>query len=188
MKMKASFILPLLFLSVVHLIQGQDINLNRKNIDDLFRLAQEYKPQDVGIEVSGQQKGFIPWIQNEMMTRNTYFTLASEGNSSKPGIRPTTNKMERFNIVVPWFKLNRIYFPEERKTSPEIAEAVNELHLASANGFRSKHDDFIDTISQLASLTAWKPSQEAPMVQKGDTDIWDLDVDEPTDSLASYIV
>jgi len=30
-----------------------------KNIDDLFRLAQMYKPQSVGIEVSGQQGGFI---------------------------------------------------------------------------------------------------------------------------------
>lgn len=162
--------------------------LMNQNIDDLFRLAQKYKPQQVGIEVSGQQTGFISWIQEEMMTRNVYFTLASEGNSNKPGIRPNTNKMQRFNIVVPWFKLNRIYFPEERKTSPEISEAINELHLASANGFRSKHDDFIDTISMLASLTAWKPSQEAPMIQTGETDIWDLDIEERPNNLASYIV
>jgi hypothetical protein len=33
-----------------------------KNVDDLFRLSQEYKPQQVGIEVSGQQGGFIQWI------------------------------------------------------------------------------------------------------------------------------
>ena len=40
-----------------------------KNIDDLFRLSQKWKPQEVGIEVSGQQGGFIPWIQDQMMTR-----------------------------------------------------------------------------------------------------------------------
>jgi hypothetical protein len=34
-----------------------------KNIDDLFELAQKYQPQQVGVEVSGQQGGFIQWIQ-----------------------------------------------------------------------------------------------------------------------------
>ncbi|MCK4819415.1 hypothetical protein KA005_26820, partial [bacterium] len=71
-----------------------------KNINDLFRLVQEYKPEQVGVEVSGQQGGFIQWIINEQVSRNQYFTLASDSNSNKPGIRPNTNKMVRFNIVV----------------------------------------------------------------------------------------
>ena len=37
-----------------------------KNVEDLFRLAQMYKPQQVGVEVSGQQGGFIQWLKNEM--------------------------------------------------------------------------------------------------------------------------
>jgi len=114
--------------------------------------------------------------------------LASEGNSANAGIRPNTNKMQRFNVVVPWFKLNRIYFPEERKTSPEIIEAMEELKLASAAGFKSKHDDFIDTISMLSSLTPWKPSENVPLMQPEGTDIWDLDIGEEVNSLESYIV
>src|SRR5690606_20903521 len=47
------------------------------NVDDLFRFVQQYRPVSVGIEVNGQQGGFIPWIQNEMMRRNVYFTFAS---------------------------------------------------------------------------------------------------------------
>lgn len=161
-----------------------------KNVDDLFRLAQKYKPQLVGIEVTGQQAGFVSWIQNEMLRRNVYFTLASEGNNSKPGIRPNTNKMQRFNVVVPWFKLGKIWFPEEMKTNEAVAEAMEELRLASPTAFKAKHDDFIDTISMLASLKAWKPSEEAVFKQEdGKNDIWELDVDEPTSSnLSSYIV
>ena len=159
-----------------------------KNVDDLFRLAQIYKPQQTGIEVSGQQTGFVSWIQNEMMVRNNYFTLASEGNNQKPGIRPNSNKMVRFNIMVPLFKQNKIMFPEERKTSVEIAEALSELSLASASGFKSKHDDFIDTISMLGSLTPWRPSQEATMKYSNEADIWELDSDEELDHLSSYIV
>ena len=161
-----------------------------KNIDDLFRLAQVYKPQSVGIEVSGQQSGFIQWIMNEMMNRNIYFPLASEGNESKPGIRPNTNKLVRFNLVVPWFKARKIFFPIEKKNSPEVVEITTELSLVTPGGFKSKHDDGLDTISMLASLTPWKPSEEAPMHESGNGDgMWDIDVGSgPVDRMSSYIV
>ena len=42
-------------------------------IDDLFRLVQEYSPQGVGVEVTGQRGGFIQWIQREMGYRGDSF-------------------------------------------------------------------------------------------------------------------
>lgn len=160
-----------------------------KNVDDLFRLAQMYRPQQVGVEISGQQKGFIPWIQQQMLERNIYFPLASDHNSNEPGIRPTTNKMERFNTVVPLFKARKILFPLEKKSEPPLQEAVNELSLISVSGFKSKKDDFIDTISMLSSLKPWKPSEEAPLVQHSGSDMWELDVEEQyIDRINSYIV
>ena len=161
-----------------------------KNVDDLFRLAQMYKPQAVGIEVTGQQAGFISWIQEQMLERNQYFNLASEGNSNEPGIRPNTNKLVRFNVVVPWFKQRKMFFPIEKKLEPPMMECMNELGLVSVSGFRSKHDDFIDTISMLASLNPWKPSVEAPMVEsESGGGMWDIDVhDTSADRRSSYIV
>ena len=161
-----------------------------KNIDDLFRFAQMYRPQSVGVEVTGQQAGFIRWIQEQMLERNIYFPLASDGNSTEPGIRPNTNKLVRFNTVVPLFKARKIFFPVERKNEPTMQEAMNELSLVSVSGFRSKHDDFCDTISMLSALTPWKPSEEAPLLESGKHDgMWELDVDpEPVDRMASYIV
>lgn len=161
-----------------------------KNIDELFRLAQVYRPQGVGIEVTGQQGGFIQWIQGQMLDRNIYFPLASEGNDTKPGIRPNTNKLVRFNTVVPLFKARKIFFPIERKTEDTMVEAINELSLVSVGGFKSKHDDFIDTISMLPSMNAWKPSEEAPLVDKGSSDgMWELDVEEHFNTrMSSYIV
>lgn len=159
-----------------------------KNIDDLFRLAQVYRPQQVGIEVTGQQQGFVNWIQGEMLNRNIYFPLASDSNSGAPGIRPNTNKLVRFNTMVPFFKARKVFFPIEKKNSEPVAEAMNELELATPGGFKSKHDDFIDTISMLASLTPWKPSEEAPLrsVEGG---MWEADIeDDDNDRLASYIV
>lgn len=159
-----------------------------KNMDDLFRLAQMYRPQSVGVEVSGQQEGFIPWIQNEMMNRNIFFSLATDGNGNRPGIRPNTNKLERFNVVVPLFQSRKIFFPVEKKGSPELTEAYNELSLASPGGFRSKHDDFIDTISMLGSMKPWKPSEEATLNKDSDG-MWDMDDDDhEIDRMTSYIV
>jgi predicted phage terminase large subunit-like protein len=159
-----------------------------KNIDDLFRLCQIYKPMSVGIEVSGQQGGFIPWIQEQMMNRNIYFTLASKGNSNSPGIRPSTNKMQRFNLVVPWFKAGKMYFPTEKKADPVLATGISQLSLAAVSGFKSKHDDFIDTVSMLASLKVWKPSEEAVPVQTS-AGLWESeDLDNNDNVPNSYIV
>lgn len=134
-----------------------------KNVDDLFRFAQKYKPMSVGIEVTGQQEGFISWIRAEMGRRKVYFNLASSGNSSRAGIRPNTNKLQRFMTVVPWFKMGEMFFPEECKNDPTMIEMMEELKLASANGLKSKHDDAIDTISMLGLMNILLPGEEAPM-------------------------
>lgn len=159
-----------------------------KNIDDLFRLVSQYKPQSVGIEVSGQQGGFIPWIQREMFAKNIFFTLASNENSTNPGIRPTGTKLERFNIVVPDFKLKRMYFPIEKKTSKALKEMLLELSQASVGGFRSKHDDALDTISMLPAMQIWRPSEEQHW-KINENNIWEQESDDDSSSsLNNYIV
>lgn len=161
-----------------------------KSINDLFRLVQIYRPQNVGIEVSGQQKAFISWLQQEMMTRNIWFNFASSEKSGDPGIRPVLNKLTRFNLVVPLFKAGKMYFPLELKTSKIMAHFYGQIRLATHNGLKGK-DDCLDTISMLMYLNAWKPSEETsvPTNHNGGPD-WDEDerVDNITSALASYIV
>lgn len=158
-------------------------------IDDLFRLAQMYQPQSVGIEISGQQGAFIQWIQNEMMSRNIWFNLAN-GKNNQPGIQPDMDKMSRFNLVVPWFKAGKMYFPQEMKSGVVMGEFISELTLATINGFKTKHDDCIDTISQLAYLKVWKPSEASPMKPTADSRwVMDDEFDGHSGSpLSSYIV
>ena len=92
--------------------------------------------------------------------------------------------------MVPLFKARKIFFPIEKKSTPELAEAVTELSLVTPAGFKSKHDDFADTISMLSSLTPWKPSEEAPMTESHTQGgMWDIDVpNDSVDRMASYIV
>ncbi len=158
-----------------------------KSINDLFRLVQEYKPQQVGIEVTGQQGAFINWLQAEMMNRNIWFNFASSEKSGAPGIRPLTDKLSRFNIVVPWFKAGKFYFPEELKTSRIIGIFMEQIRLVTSEGIKGK-DDAIDTISMLGFFKPWKPSEAVPeMNQGGGLYGGDLGVEEVT-ALSSYIV
>jgi len=157
-------------------------------IDDTFRLAQKWKPQSVGIEISGQQKGFIKWILAEMEYRNQWFTLASDKSSNELGIRPVTNKIERFMIVQPLFAQHKFWFPEELRHSPPLVEMNDELTLVSRSGFKSKKDDFSDTISMLGAISSYRPSEEIPAPGAGN-DIWgDWEQPDQTSNMDSYIV
>lgn len=159
--------------------------LMNKNIDDLFRLVTMYKPQQVGIEVTGQQGGFISWIYDQMMSRNVYFTLASENNNGKAGLRPNTNKMVRFNTVLPLFKTKKIWLPRDKKQVKFVIELLEELRYASPKGFKSKHDDCIDNVSMLSSLTPWKPSEVTVDDNSG---VWEDDDMVDNAAYSSYIV
>lgn len=156
-------------------------------INDLFRLVQEYKPQQVGIEVTGQQGAFIQWLQQEMVTRNVWFNFASNQKSNDPGIRPIQDKLARFNLVVPWFKAGKVYFPEEMKLSTIIGHFMQQIRLATTSGLKGK-DDCIDTISMLGFLKPWKPSDAVPVTPE-ELDLWDdTHKDESGSPLNSYIV
>lgn len=127
-----------------------------RTINDLFILAQRYKPMSVGIETSGQQAGFIPWIQEQMMQRNIWFSLAEEGGSV--GLSQKTGKLQRFNIFLPTIKSKMFFLPYELKESELVKEMVTELTLVTDQGFRSKNDDCLDNISMLPRLRMLQPS------------------------------
>lgn len=157
-----------------------------KTIDDLFLLVSKYNPISVGIETTGQQGGFISWINREMFNRNIFFTLATDSTSTTQGIKPVKDKLSRFNVVVPDFKTRKFYFPLEKKHTNALKEMLLELQQATVSGFKSKHDDAIDTISMLSSMQIWLPSNDMSMVQKDG--IWDTETVDNVNRLNSYVV
>jgi len=148
-------------------------------MEALFRLAAEYRPQQVGIEVSGQQGGFAAWIAQQMQARRQFFNLAQ--------VRPQTDKLSRFHLVVPLFKAGRIRFAEELKDAPLLREMVQEIRMATWDGLKGK-DDCLDTISMLAHLRAFSPSIAAPDGAPAGSPIWGHapSAADPS-SLGSYI-
>ena len=121
-------------------------------IETLFRLVSKWKPLQVGIEVTGQQGGYIDWIKREMVSKNIYFNLKE--------VRPTSDKFSRWNQFVPQYKNHKVKYLSTMKSKPYFTEMEDELFKASKSGFKSKHDDILDTHSQLQYLDLYAPSYE----------------------------
>jgi predicted phage terminase large subunit-like protein len=129
-----------------------------QTVNDLFKLVEEYDPQGVGVEISGQQQGFVDWLMMEMNNREKYFNLTHQ--NGKPGIRPATDKLARFNMVVPLFKAGKIKFVEEMKTSRVLGIFLEQLSMVTRDGIKGK-DDCVDTVSMLQYMNPWIPSGSA---------------------------
>ena len=70
-----------------------------------------------------------------------------------------------------------------------MGEFVQEITMATKDGFKSRHDDAVDTISMLQYLNPWKPSDE--IRPPAGSDHWDMDDDDVSDTdnpMSSYIV
>jgi hypothetical protein len=132
------------------------------NIDALFAFVEKYDPDLVGIEVAGQQGGFIDWIQTEMRARGLYFALAKQKGKEhlhEFGIRPNRNKMLRLERIVPMFNVGRISICKEVVSSAYGRELFTELKLATSRAIMSQHDDAIDAMTQLMDINFIKPSE-----------------------------
>lgn len=126
-----------------------------RNIDTLFRFVQEYQPLQVGFELTGQQIGFVQILRNEMVKRNIFFNLQE--------IRPSRDKFSRFNLISPYFHQNKIMFLTHMMKSGWGTEFKDEISKATIEGFKSKHDDVLDTISQLMDLNIFAPSNQTEL-------------------------
>ena len=133
------------------------------NIDALFDFAAKYNPVLVGIEVSGQQGGFIDWIQSEMRRRGEYMTLAKQKgreHTQDLGIKPNKSKILRLESMISLFNRGQISIAKEVVNSAYGKELFTELELATPRGFLSKHDDAVDGMTQLMDINIFKPSGE----------------------------
>jgi len=169
------------------------------NLEDLFKLAHRYDPLSVGVEINGQQGGFIPWIRKEQMSRNIWFDIAkstSASGTTRVGILSPTNKnkLDRFNLVLPQFKKGKIWLPEELKEDPRIQEAVKELKGVTTRGIVSRNDDWLDSLSQLGMMEIWTPStylgDGSIPVREGDKpdDFWHKFKEPEVNKKSSYFV
>lgn len=157
------------------------------NIRDLFRLCSTYKPLQVGIEVTGQQGGFVEWVRQEQVRKNLFFDIKE--------IRPTKDKFSRFLAFSPMYHRGKVMIYDKLKDTTYMGEYLDEVLKVTKTGFKSKHDDILDTNSQLLDLDLYAPNPDETTRIK-DIAIFDDDTqsyfftnDEENDNISrSYIL
>ena len=136
------------------------------SINTLFRLCYKYKPLQVGFEITGQQQGYVDWIKGEQIRRNIFFDIKE--------VRPTKDKFSRWHQFVPQYISGKVKILSTLEETNYFKEMEDELFKATKSGFKSKHDDILDTHSQLQDLDLYAPSMEEPTT---DYDYIDFDED-----------
>lgn len=104
---------------------------------------------------------------NEMTYRNKYFNLTHQ--KGKPGIRPVTDKLSRFNLVVPLFKAGKVKFAEEMRKSRVLGIFIEQISMVTKDGIKGK-DDCVDTVSMLQYMNPWSASGSAPPKSESSSD------------------
>jgi len=123
--------------------------------EKLLYYVRKWNVEDVTFEVSGQQLGFVSMVENKMYSRNIIFRIIE--------VRPTGNKLQRFLNYGYRFNSGRImlYAKDDiisdngREVYDEI---IKELTSVTKSKILSKHDDFLDAISQLQYHTPFDKS------------------------------
>ena len=110
-----------------------------KTIDTIFRMVQKYRPIFVGIEKVAYQAALIHFVEKEMITRNTWFTV-------KP-LEAKEKKEIRIAALQPRFKAGTLWFPMGKDFLVEL-----ESELLSFP--KSLHDDLIDSLAHIAAIAS----------------------------------
>lgn len=146
-------------------------------INHLFRFVAQYKPLQVGLEVTGQQKGFVSWIMNEQYKKNIYFDIKE--------VRPIKDKFSRFLTFAPYYHRKKVKISSDVVTNEAYySEFLNEITKVTKNdGFKSKHDDVLDTHSMLLDLDLYAPSYDTrddtpTLVFRGSNYFWTNETDK----------
>lgn len=109
-----------------------------ETIEAIFRLAKQWSPYKVGIEVVSYQKILKNWVEREMAHRRQYFMI----EELKPGQR---SKVKRIEGLMP-----RIEFKALRwRASLDLITDQFKRHRPDRE---QAHDDMIDAIAYLADL------------------------------------
>jgi len=111
-----------------------------ETIDKIFYFVSKWKPYSVVLEKVAFQLSMKTFIQNEMVKRGRFFNLEM--------VSRTKSKLSILKAFQPIVELGRFWIPEDT-IKDFTEELVHEMELITNDSILCKHDDLIDSISQL---------------------------------------
>jgi len=117
---------------------------------------------DVGVEIDGQQAVHLYGLRKRADERGVPLYLARQIDPQGKGVtwegirsKEAGSKLWRLKLIEPEYSMGRMYFNETLKYNEDLDELLRELALTTHFEIKSKHDDGLDILSQLALMQQW---------------------------------
>lgn len=140
---------------------AQRFKINPTQIVELcFRVAEQFKPQAIGIEDVAYQKALLYMVSEEMRRRGKIIPVT--------GVHPGTDKTKEMRILglVPRFEWGHIF----------LARGLNNFELEYSQFPRGAHDDLLDALSMIEKIVYYpqeaRKNGEKPNPNHPDYEKW----------------
>ena len=117
-----------------------------ETIEKIFEYVVMYRPYEVVIEKVAFQAAMESFLKREMLLRNIYFSINMIARPSHKN-----SKLSVLKGFQPIVNMGKFFVPEDYMQS-FVAELKNEMMMITNDKILSKHDDIIDSISQLTLI------------------------------------
>ena len=177
-----------------------EINDQYSNILRMMEKPLKHKGKwcDVGVEIDGQQSLHIIALDGYAEKRGSYISYAKQAvvGAKKPtwtGIRSkgSGDKLWRLKLVAPRFHNKQVFLNKNIRRTEDYSEMSNELKMTTHTAIKSKYDDILDGISQMALIDIEYPPK--PLIdirynkkKRAVEKIYDDEIFGSTDDLGLY--
>lgn len=134
---------------------------------------------DVGVEIDGQQAAHLYGLRKRADERSIPLYLAKQIDPQGTGVtwegirsKGSGDKLWRLKLIEPEYSSNRMYYNETLKYSEDLDELLRELSLTTNLEIKSKHDDGLDLLSQLALIQQWHELPNKPISETLESNVY----------------
>jgi len=131
-----------------------------ETIEKIFEYVVMYRPYEVVIEKVAFQTAMKTFLEREMLLRNIYFSI---NMVSRP--QHKNSKLTVLKGLQPIVNMGKFYVPEDYMEN-YVAELFNEMSMITNEKILAKHDDLIDSISQLTLIRVLVQNPVGQAVQR----------------------
>ena len=143
-----------------------------QSLNKLFEYVRIYEPIGVGIEITGQQGGFIDWLKERMLAAKTFFTLSREVGTNHEGVRPVKDKLSRLKQFAPIINSGKFNFTDKFAKSAVGVKLLYELSLVSDDGIKGT-DNCIDATTMLQYIEKHAPNITGGSLSTVETEMYE---------------
>lgn len=155
-----------------------DVSCRKKELEEQYKDVYEMakwvndtssRLAEIAIEIDGQQAVHLYGLKMYFESKGFYkYTFAKEidsqsnkGYKEYDGIKSKNggSKLDRLKLWLPTFMRKQVIFNSSLKQTPDMVIGINQIEQVTYTTIKSKHDDFLDILSQNAMIYTYLPSK-----------------------------